>query len=236
MSWELWKFVRDLTTFIKLIEKHEISIDKSKLYDLEKKLTGSKKYYVETRDIAIHIYKKIADTKPPGITKMSIFFSHTCEFNEATDIKLNDPVKANYYFYFQINGYGNNVSKKEYINCWRLDQDIISAASKYTHPYYHFQAGGRELDYKDTGELILLAAPRLPHPPMDLFLGIHFILNNYMSTKDYPELKKMFDSYEYQEIIKRAQERMWVPYFNSFFAGNTNLDYSFLKVFPLYLQ
>lgn len=233
--WNNNLFVKDLSTLIELIGDHKLPIEVPKLSTLLGQLKSTTVHKVEISDLAVHISKKISKTKPAGVSRMVIYFSHKCECDAAKDYKLNDPFKT-YYFFYQINGYGT-VKDKTYINCWRLDQDIVSATSKYTHPYYHFQAGGAELQYTDTGDLILLSAPRLPHPPMDLFLGLHFILNNYLSTKDYPEVKGLFADIRYEQIIKRAQKRMWEYYFKSFDTSTcTHLDYTFSNVFPLYLH
>jgi hypothetical protein len=231
--WDAKKVGRDLSSLIKLIGDYEIPVDVTKLYNLEAQLRGAIEYSIDIQDIAITISKSISKTKPAGVSKMTIFFSHRCKCDHSVDCSVNDPIK-DYYFYFQINGYGTR--DKEYINCWRLDQNIESQESKYTHPYYHFQAGGDELRFLETGDLILLSAPRLPHPPMDIFLGLHFILSNYLSTKDYPSVGRLFDNYEYQEIIKRSQKRMWEDYFKSFHEDNAHIDYTFERVFPLFIR
>ena len=227
-------FVRDLSALIKLIEYYEVPVEVAKLYALESQLISQKNHFVKVENIAINVSKKISGTNPPDVSKLVIYFSHKCEIDLEKDAAVNDPVTT-YYFFFQVNGY-NIEADREITNCWRLDQDIVSEKSKYTHPYYHFQAGGDELLGLDTGDLILLSAPRLPHPPMDLFLGLHFLLNNYLSTKDYPSVKKLFIDYDYQAIIKRSQQRMWEAYFNSFNSSNTHSDFTFQKVFPLFLH
>jgi len=231
--WSSTSFVKDLGQLIKLIGDFNVPIETDKLNDLLGRLKSMSCANVSVKDIVIKVSKAISKTKPQGVQRMTIYFSHTCECDNGINHSVEDPIK-NFYFYFQINGYG--VTGKEYVNCWRLDKDIKSAAPKYTHPYYHFQAGGDELQYKDSGDLLLLSAPRLPHPPMDLFLGLHFLLSNYLSTKDYPSVKSLFDSYEYECIIKRAQERVWVTYFNSFSPTNTHSDFTFKNVFPLFLH
>jgi hypothetical protein len=232
--WDVKAFSKDLSEFIKLIEDYAVPVEVAQLRKLEGQLRGASSLKIDIDDIVININKKISGTKPPGVTKIAIYFSHKLTCDPTKDCSKNDPVTSNYYFFFQINGYG--IREQEYTNCWRLDQDIVSATSKYTHPYYHFQAGGDELQYLETGDLLLLSAPRLPHPPMDLFLGMHFLLSNYLSTKDYPSVKTLFESYEYQQIIVRAQQRMWESYFNCFHSSNSHLDFTFEKVFPLFIR
>ena len=37
------------------------------------------------------------------------------------------------------------------------------------------------------------------------------------------------------EIIKRAQERLWSPYFKAFDSTNTHQDFTMSNLFPLYI-
>lgn len=219
------------------MDDYQIPIDTSKLFMLEGQLKGQSNYTVNVEGITITLSKKISHTNPRDIERMSIYLSHKCDCDHTKDYTKNDPIKEGYYFFFQIKGYDK--CNKVYTNCWRLDQDLPKtegSTSKYSHPYYHFQAGGDELFEVSTGDIIFLSAPRLPHPPMDLFLGLHFLLHNYVSTKDYPGVKDLFNKYDYQQIIKRSQQRMWEHYFKSFHPENTHHDYTFTNVFPLYLH
>ena len=231
--WNISSFAQDLSTFLTLIDRYDLPIEITKLSNLDSQFQYQKDFCICINDVVFKIDKKISGTLPPSIEVVNILFSHNCELDKEKDLATQDPVK-NYSFQIQIIGY--DTDGKEYVYWWHLDQNIESEAPKFTHPYYHFQSGGDTLELQDTGSLIILGAPRLPHPPMDLFLGIHFIIRNFFSTKDYPELKELFKSYEYQEIIKRAQKRMWEPYFNSFASDNKHLDYTFERVFPLFVR
>ena len=82
----------------------------------------------------------------------------------------------------------------------------------------------------------ILANPRIPHPPMDIFLGFNFIINNFYNRKDYDFVENMSQDYNYQMIIKRAQDRLWQPYFKAFDSANTHNDFTINRVFPLYIS
>ena len=58
---------------------------------------------------------------------------------------------------------------------------------------------------------LLLIAPRIPFPPMDCFLGIDFIICNFLNKKDYQKLQT---EPPYKRVIKKSQEKLWKPYFN----------------------
>ena len=66
-------------------------------------------------------------------------------------------------------------TNKEYCSSWHLDRHKNEGETRYTHPSYHFQFGGKKMELVDP-ELSVLSCPRIPHPPMDVFLGFHFIL------------------------------------------------------------
>ena len=144
----------------------------------------------------------------------------------------------NFLFELNIDAYAleNGLDGKPYKNCWHLDKHILSTAPKYTHPTYHFHFGGNYLNGLDTGEISIFSFPRLPHPPMDIFLGFHFIISNFYSSKEYSFVNELKGNEDYKSIIKRAQERLWKPYFKAFDLTNTHDDFTINKIFPLYLS
>ncbi len=233
--WDKNNFAKDLETFLELIQKYELPVDVSKVYDFQSNFLYRENYLINVEDIVFYIDKKISGTVPFEIAKISVFFNHTCEFDIDKNPVSDDLIKSNYRFSLKIAGYDND--KNEYNNWWRLDQDIEGDQEhKCTHPYYHFQAGGDELYSIDTGKTIFTGAPRLSHPPMDIFLGFHFVLNNFYNRKEYSFINKLFSDENYQDIIMRAQKRLWVPYFGAFNHGTTHSNFTMAKVFPLYIN
>lgn len=59
------------------------------------------------------------------------------------------------------------------------------------------------------GDVLLLPAPRISYPPMDIVLGIDFILSNFVEKKVYNELRC---DPQYKSAVKNAQARLWKPY------------------------
>lgn len=231
-NWDVFTFSRDLSDLIMLILKHEVPVDTESLYALDSKFQYSDKFFVSIDDILFKVDKKISGTIPEDIRRLEILFSHMCRINPDLDEMNNDPI-TEYNFQLHIRGYDKSV--KEYVNCWHLDKNIESDKQKFTHPYYHFQAGGNEIESVNSGDVILLGAPRLPHPPMDLFLGFHFIVNNFFSSKDYCFINRLLADVLYQEIICRAQKRMWENYFKAF-SDNSHNHFTRQNVFPLYVE
>lgn len=230
--WNIAEFSGDLSKYLAIIDKHNVSpLDTSKLHDLYGGLQRRTDYVIDVKEVRLSVDTKIAGTLPSDVSKLLITFSHKCKVDPSKDPAIHDPLEE-YKFYFEITGYNDT---KSFTNCWRLDRHPRQGDHKFVHPYYHFHAGGDELMNYDTGHLIMLTAPRLPHPPMDLFLGLHFLLNNFLSVKDYDSVKALFKDQEYKAIIKRAQQRMWKQYFDAYHVDDHH-DFLFNTIFPLYIQ
>lgn len=188
---------------------------------------------IEVDSIEVILKKKMSGTIPCDIDTVTIMFEMKCEFDMSLDINVNDRIKQGYQFQIEVQGVN---SEGTHYNAWHLDKDLCRRGdntAKVSHPSYHFQAGGDKLESRQISSAVFLGAPRIPHPPMDVILGIHFILSNYCSRKDYPFLNNLFKNYDYEEIIERARERMFVPYFQAFKDGNLHEDFTLGKVFPL---
>ncbi|MCE7556357.1 hypothetical protein [Aliivibrio fischeri] len=97
---------------------------------------------------------------------------------------------------------------------WHLDyhKDELDTAPEFIHPSYHFHHGGRRIkeETENYGELVLLDAPRLMHPPLDLFLAIDLLVSNFLEKRAWRNLRA---DTAYQEIIKLSQIKWWQEYY-----------------------
>lgn len=232
--WEKTSFIKDLADFLDVARQYDLPIDLSSVYDFQGKVEYSTGFSVSILDVVFDIDSKMAGTIPNEVSSVSIYFDYECEFDLEKDFKTHDPIKKDYIFNIKL--VGRNDSDQEFVNWFRLDQDEEGEAEhKTSHPYYHFQFGGDELLGIDTGGSLYLGAPRIAHPPMDLFLGIHFIINNFYNKKQYAFVDKLMNDDTYRGIIGRAQQRLWDPYFNSYNGSSTHTHFNMGKVFPLYM-
>jgi hypothetical protein len=234
-SWSLRTFRQDLSKFLELIECHQIG-DFSSLHALLGKLESLDAFKYEVKNIEFHLKKRIAGSMPENLNKYKISLDNTIYINNK-DRLINDNLEK---FLFELNidsyAFENGVDGKAYKNCWHLDKHIESLTPKYTHPSYHFHFGGEYIKGLDTGDISVFSFPRLPHPPMDIFLGFHFVISNFYSSKEYAFVNQLKEDDDYKSIIKRAQERLWTPYFKAFEPTNTHEDFTIKKIFPLYLS
>lgn len=147
---------------------------------------------------------------------------------------LKDPFK---WLEFNITIEGTKFVDKEsiqMITSYHLDRHIQcenDGDSNYPHPLYHFQFGGRKLknfhNPFNTGDLLVIDSPRIPHYPMEAILGIDFILSNF-----FPKVwKKMkIESSEYINLVEKYQNLFLKPYVHTYAShwfyssGNLEID------------
>lgn len=108
-------------------------------------------------------------------------------------------------------------TEKKLISCWHLDKHIEGEEDnepEFAHPCYHFHFGGKEIwnriseQHYNFGNALILESPRLPHPPMEIILGIDFVLSNFYGTT----WRMLKEDAEYRKCIKDAQNQFWKPY------------------------
>ena len=234
VSWNLGTFRNDLSIFIKLIEDEEVTGDFSGLKSILDILDSKTLIEYKLENLCFFISGSVAGAKPDNLTYFQIYLDNMLMAKETLDPSL-DPLYC-YSLDINIHAFKSKSSTaKSYCSSWHLDKHKSGDTTKYTHPTYHFQFGGKKMELIDE-ELSVLSCPRIPHPPMDIFLGFHFILGNFFNNKKYGFVNSLLGNYEYQQIIKRAQERLWTPYFGSYNSSNTHNDFTFKNVFPLYIN
>ncbi|MCH2199822.1 MAG: hypothetical protein MK081_13670 [Flavobacteriales bacterium] len=248
MSWEKEDFLFDIKTLNRLITRHEIKVIGSELSNLESNLECN---YEEdswshvVKNIELVLEESISGTIPVDIEEFHFFLTVHFIMDEAKDCTTHDPFyngKVNFKGEEGIDAYSLQIEieghslEGEYTNTWHLDRHITGGGvAKVVHPFYHFQNGGHKIEEKpvDTGKIVFTGAPRIPHPPMDIILGFHFIVNNFFNKNSSQNISNLLGDTEYEELITRAQNRMWKPYYNAFNGGNHN-DYTIDNITPLY--
>ena len=234
ISWDLRSFRNDLSRFIALIDHHNVTGDFQNLRDMCTDLNSKELLEYEVKDICFHIRGPIAGTQPDNMNYFQLKFSNMLMVKD--NLTLDEDPLFGYYLDLYIEAYKTEQnSTKSYCTSWHLDRHFNTQNVKYTHPTYHFQFGGKKMELIDE-EMSVLSCPRLPHPPMDVFLGFHFILSNFFNNRNFQFVNSLLEDYDYQEIIKRAQERLWTPYFKGFNLANTHQDFTINKMFPLYIN
>lgn len=164
---------------------------------------------------------KVPDGIYPKISSMEVFL----EVNLIADYidcgVYSDPFKL-LECNIIVKGYkGDN----EYVMTYHLDKHLdIGNAPEYPHPCYHFHFGGKNMgiDKRNFGDLLLFDSPRIAYMPMEIFLGIDFILSNYF-PEQWSQLRQ---NGRYTNIYRHYQNLFWRPMMHSLANHWTPFDQS----------
>lgn len=109
---------------------------------------------------------------------------------------------------------------KKALTTFHLDRHICNNNDNEPlepHPFYHLQFGGKNLidEYGgkiDTGELLVLETPRIAHHPMEIILGLDYLISTF-----YPKIRKKLitGKKEYRDLIEKYQKDIIKPYYLS---------------------
>lgn len=110
-----------------------------------------------------------------------------------------------------------NKDGKEHSFCWHVDRDA-GEKSEEIHPLYHMQySNGHtylhpngETQEFDWGNSIYLDVPRITHYPMDLFIGLSFIVTNFYKKST---TEKLFADRQFAYRLNESSNRILKPYF-----------------------
>ncbi|MBE7659359.1 hypothetical protein [Tenacibaculum finnmarkense] len=233
-SWDLRNFRNDLSIFIELIKTNDVTGDFSDLDTLLSEIENKQLIEYSLENIMFYINRFTPVVKPENLNYCEIHLNHMLMTSDTLSVKI-DPLHK-YVFDISVSSFkSKNSTDKIYYSSWHHDRHMNTQNVRYIHPTYHFQFGGKKMELIDD-EMAVLSSPRIPHPPMDIFLGFHFILSNYYNNKKFSFVNSLLEDIVYQNIIKRAQERLWTPYFKAFDSTNTHQDFTMNKLFPLYIN
>lgn len=233
-NWNLRTFRNDLSIFIELIKSNGVTGDFSGLDTLNSNLENKDLIEYALENVSFHINGRIIGTQPDDLNYCEVLLETKLKVSDDLQ-EVNDPLYR-YSLDLNITAFQSKIIRnKVCTSSWHLDKHNILGNEKYSHPTYHFQYGGKKLELIDD-DMVVLSCPRIPHPPMDVFLAFHFVLLNYYNKRQYLFVDLLLGDYDYQQIIKRAQERLWTPYFNGFDSDNSHHDFTINKMFPLYIN
>ncbi|GLU45404.1 hypothetical protein [Allomuricauda sp. NBRC 101325] len=208
----------DLLTLARLLEDNGLVDDVRSLYDASNRvrLSRDENWAYECVNLKFKtIEEKMGGAIPNNINFFTLIFSININGKYTDDSTYYNPLNSLDVFDIEISAYDEDL--KELYASWHLDKHISSGNDgipQFIHPEYHIAFGGNLMEGKmATYEgLVVLPAPRISHPPMDVVLGIDFIVQNYFRLED---KRKLIEDSNYKEIIKRSQKRLWRPYFAS---------------------
>lgn len=149
---------------------------------------------------------------------------------------IEDPIQE---FGIQITINIRDLEKVVARSFWRFEQHpakvngVPANQPEFHHPLYHLHFGGHELNNDsqnmNSSNVLILEAPRIMHPPMDIVLAIDFILNNFYSRHSCKSFINLLEKEgTYLKIVENARRRFWKP-FAFGLASNFTTNHNFLS-------
>ena len=222
----------DLEELVSLIESEEDFaklIDTTPIQNAINSLALSKNCFYDIQNLSFDINKKIKKIHP-DVDKVTLIINNKVHYQDNGGIIYI----GDYNLDIVIYGYKN---RDKYQYCWHLDKHITKGNDRYSHPVFHFQAGGKLADISlNSPDTLYIGMPRVPHPPMDIFLVINFILANFYDKKVYKFVNSLLANERYCQLIKKAQSRIVDPYLKGIFDPKAHNDYNINTIYPTYIQ
>jgi len=217
----------DFSNFAEVLSK-EKSLEEvsSILYKLSGQVRGKKSIQYETTSICIVF--DVSEKFPKRFSHQQSAIDLVLKFDINLQIDYDNLIKGNDPFnIFCLNilihgkDKNNHNSKIRYaIHFDRHNKEeeekTIEKGGKppiQPHPAYHFQFAGNKLKEEeiDYGEALFLDSPRIMHHPMELILGIDFILSNFFPTI----WNKIKGNRQYKKILEKYQKYFVQPYYQA---------------------
>jgi len=183
----------------------------------------------ETYDFVVFQIPKMSHTRPEDIDNITISLAVRSKGSKDMTVGQNHFLQLDMQLVLSAFALDSDCIEKTVKSAWHMDMDT-SPDNDYVHPLFHINFGGRELEaLGDTGEILLLRSPRLMHPPMDIFLAVDFVVQNFFGRQH-----SLFQDTDYQKLINKYRAFHWRSYAlalasNFHTSGNENVDSTFAK-------
>jgi hypothetical protein len=159
-------------------------------------------------DIELEI-KAVRHLKPIGVNKATAYIdiNLVSDFRNWEDMK--DPF-CELNMRVVIKGFKPQTEEKNHFFGFHIDRHHESQDSDEIHPTYHLQyilnpKNNPEFDY---GSTLNIDSPRFLHLPMDLILGLTYLIANFQPEN----YRRLMDDPSVARILKNYQNWIWKPY------------------------
>ncbi len=165
-------------------------------------------YTIENFKMPVETIKHI---RPKGIKKVELTLNMSLEADFNNWGTLNDPLIS-----LNFNVVMKGLTDKISYFCFHIDKHDMAKFSTEPHPIYHIQYSPKPKNIVDEefeyGNVLHLDTPRLMHQPLDLILGIGFLISNFAPSK----WDKLIDNRFFKKAFKDYQICISKPYHHSF--------------------
>ncbi len=193
----------ELTNWARILSSSNLCSDVSPITNEIGRIRNNNLYHIQK--LKIGPFDPPRNTIPSKINHLYALIDVKFKLLDANETDIDNNIEE-YLFNVVFIGQGDNEQK--YYSSFHLDYDKSDEA-KVIHPWFHFTYGGHSLKDQETGNVLLLSAPRLPFLPMDFFLGIDFIISNFLNKEDYYSIS---ENSLYKKALENSQNSVWKQY------------------------
>ena len=170
-------------------------------------------YEFSVFEIVIPKKFKPSHTMPEGVKNITISLSvdDTISIRRFNSQRVEDP-------FLKLDNFNITLNYNDtHYSSWHLDRHIMDrneGDGDNLHPLYHMTYGGHYMESKQVegedvyGKSLIVRAPRLMHPPLELILGLDFIFRHYIPRKSLP----LLDHPSYIRIVELVKKDIWFPF------------------------
>lgn len=149
--------------------------------------------------------------RPKGINKIELTLNMRLEADSDDWGTLNDPLLS-----LNFNVVLKAITNKSNYLCFHIDKHDMSKFSAEPHPIYHIQYNPKPKSVSDSdfdyGNILHFDTPRIMHQPLDLVLGIGFLISNFAPSK----WNKLIEDKFFKKTYIEYQKNILKPYNHSF--------------------
>jgi hypothetical protein len=224
----------DLNTLSQILSKeYSICFSTKQITDIASEIKRTKNFDYALKPLEFKFIDYPAHLSHTNIDNLRLGFSMRIKGTHNKIPELKDSLN-HLEFNIWVTGTNKNNKSSNPFYSIHFDRHIEGDnPSKEVHPIYHFQFGGRKIKDKsiDLGQALFMDTPRIMHHPMDIFLGIDFVLSNFF-PKIWDKFKK---DGRYTNLIKKYQSYFVYPYFKTItrhFEESISQPWSSKDIYP----
>lgn len=230
--------VSDLNTLSQILGKeYKVCFSTKQITDIATQIKKNGSFDYELKPMEFIFLEEPSHLSHKNITNLRLGFSMKIKGEHKYIVELKDSLSY-LEFNIWITGTNNNNKSSNPFYSIHFDRHIEGEnPSSEIHPIYHFQFGGRKIKDKgiDMGQALFMDTPRIMHHPMDIFLGIDFVLSNFF-PKIWDKFKK---DGRYTNLIKKYQSYFVYPYFKTItrhFEESVSQPWSSKDIYPQLIE
>lgn len=193
----------ELTNWAKILASKKLCADTSPILNEVGRIRNTNQYHIQKLKIGPFVPPR--NTIPSKVSSLYVLIDVRFKISDTNEKDIDNTIEE---YLFNVTFIGEGENEQKYYSSFHLDYDK-SEQAEVVHPWFHFTYGGHSLKEQDTGNILLLSAPRLPFLPMDFFLGIDFILSNFLNKEVYYGTS---EDTTYKKALRNSQDSIWRQY------------------------